>query len=104
MLCGATYPTVRVPSPELIDAICGADGALGTMETTRDTELAAANAESPFCEISTVHDPMARGVKIPVEFTAHTDPPCVTVNVTGRPLDADAFSVKSGVPNSTIAG
>ena len=58
-----------------MDAMCGADGALGTTVTIRDTGLAVANVESPFCEISIVHDPTARAEKIPTEFTEHTDPP-----------------------------
>lgn len=75
MVCGATYPTVRVPSPELIDAICGADGALGTTVITRDTELAAANVEFPDCETSTVHVPIDNAEKIPLVETEQTEPP-----------------------------
>lgn len=95
---------MRVPSPELMEAMCGADGALGTTVITRDTELAAAKVEFPGCDTSMVHDPIVRAEKIPVDDTAQTEPPCVTLKFTARPLDADASTVNSGDEYSTTAG
>ena len=95
---------MSVPSPELIEAICGAEGALGTTVMTRDTELAEANVELPCCETSTVQEPIDNAEKIPLDDTAHTDPPCVTAKFTASPLDAEASRVNSGDAYSTTEG
>lgn len=87
-----------------MEAMCGADGALGTMEITRVTELAAAKVELPGWETSIVHEPIVNAEKIPVGDTAHTEPPCVTAKFTASPLDADASSANSGDVYSTTAG
>ena len=94
------YPTVTVPSPALIEEICGAEGRAGSTVIVRVTVLATEKTESPACVTSMVHSPMARMLIIPLLLMEHTDPPEVTDDVMGKPLEADAFRTKSGSPIS----
>ena len=94
------YPTVTVPSPALIDEMCGAEGSPGRTVIVRVTVLATEKTESPAWVTSMVHSPMERMLTIPLLEMEHTEPPEVTDDVTGRPLEAEAFRTKSGSPSS----
>ena len=91
---------MTVPSPALMDAMCGAEGSAGCTIIVREIELAAEKTESPACDTSIVHEPTARMLTIPMLETEHTEPPEMTVDVTDNPLDADASRTKSGLPSS----
>ncbi|CAB4642134.1 unannotated protein [freshwater metagenome] len=83
-----------------MDAMCGAEGSAGCTIIVREIGLAAEKTESPACDTSIVHEPTVRMLTMPMLETEHTEPPEMTVDVTGKPLDADASRTKSGSPNS----
>ena len=66
----------------------------------REMELAAEKTESPACDTSIVHVPIERMLTMPVFEMEQIEPPVVTLDVTGKPLEADASSTKSGLPIS----
>ena len=94
------YPTVTVPSPALMDAMCGAEGSAGCTVMVREIVLATEKTESPACETSIVHEPTDRMLTMPMFEMEHTEPPAVTFDVTAKPLEADASRTKSGSPSS----
>ena len=95
---------MTVPSPALMDAMCGAVGAAGTTERTREIGLAAANAASPLCVASMVQDPMARMFTSPAAERLHTEPPAVMSTSTARPLELETSGTNPGCPSSIATG